>query len=109
MRRFFLAVAACSLAACPAALAGPPAKKAAEAKRSFVGADKPPFTCPVMGARIGSPEVAAGKSVYKGRTYYFCCGPCKPAFDKEPAKFVKAAKPAPAPTKRSFGSAKKKA
>jgi YHS domain-containing protein len=35
------------------------------------------------------------KSDYKGKTYYFCCGGCKPAFDKEPAKFAIADKPAP--------------
>jgi len=46
--------------------------------------------CPVMGTRI--PDVtkaAGGKSVYKGKTYYFCCKGCKPMFDKNPAKYIK--------------------
>ena len=47
------------------------------------------LVCPVMGAEIASPSKASGKSSYKGKTYYFCCAGCKPAFDKEPAKYVK--------------------
>jgi len=31
---------------------------------------------------------AAGKSEYKGQTYYFCATICKQKFDKEPAKYV---------------------
>lgn len=31
---------------------------------------------------------AAGKSEYKGETYYFCSMHCKMAFDKDPEKFV---------------------
>ena len=34
------------------------------------------------------PETAAGKSEYKGTTYYFCSPGCKIAFDKEPQKYV---------------------
>jgi YHS domain-containing protein len=30
------------------------------------------------------------KTEYEGKTYYFCCAPCKDAFDKEPDKYVKA-------------------
>lgn len=45
--------------------------------------------CPVMGTKIPDITKAAGKSVYKGKTYYFCCSMCKPAFDKNPAKYVK--------------------
>jgi YHS domain-containing protein len=45
--------------------------------------------CPVMGTKIPDVTKAAGKSVYKGKTYYFCCGGCKPAFDRNPAKYVK--------------------
>ncbi|MHB0912752.1 MAG: hypothetical protein ACYC2Y_04815 [Armatimonadota bacterium] len=29
--------------------------------------------CPVMGTPIPDTGKAAGKSVYKGKTYYFCC------------------------------------
>ncbi len=34
------------------------------------------------------PNTAAGKSEYKGKTYYFCSLGCKRAFDKEPWKYV---------------------
>jgi Cu+-exporting ATPase len=35
-----------------------------------------------------TPETAAGKSEYQGKTYYFCGLGCKHAFDKDPSKFV---------------------
>jgi YHS domain-containing protein len=41
-----------------------------------------------MGTKIPDVKKAAGKSAYKGKTYYFCCGMCKPSFDKAPAKYV---------------------
>jgi len=44
--------------------------------------------CPVMKTRIPDVTKAAGHSVYKGKTYYFCCAGCKPLFDKDPAKYV---------------------
>ena len=31
---------------------------------------------------------AAGTSVYKGKTYYFCAESCKEDFDKDPEKFL---------------------
>ncbi len=31
----------------------------------------------------------AGKSKYKGKTYYFCSPTCKWAFDNNPGQFVK--------------------
>jgi Cu+-exporting ATPase len=34
------------------------------------------------------PETAAGKSEYKGQTYYFCAPGCKRSFDKDPEKYV---------------------
>lgn len=34
------------------------------------------------------PKNAAGKSEYKGKTYYFCSKGCKAAFDKEPEKYL---------------------
>lgn len=49
------------------------------------------LVCPVMRSKIASQAKAAGKSVYKGKTYYFCCAACKPMFDKNPAKYVKGA------------------
>ena len=42
---------------------------------------------PVCGMEITAEE-AAGKSEYKGQTYYFCSAGCKRSFDKEPEKFV---------------------
>lgn len=34
------------------------------------------------------PASAAGKSEYKGQTYYFCSPGCKKSFDKDPEKYV---------------------
>ena len=46
-----------------------------------------PLKDPVCGMDI-DPATAAGKSEYKGQTYYFCSQGCKRAFDKEPEKYV---------------------
>jgi YHS domain-containing protein len=32
---------------------------------------------------------AAGKSEYKGKTYYFCAPVCKRKFDDDPEKYLK--------------------
>jgi Cu+-exporting ATPase len=42
---------------------------------------------PVCGMDI-DPATAAGKSEYKGQTYYFCSLGCKKSFDKEPEKYL---------------------
>jgi YHS domain-containing protein len=42
---------------------------------------------PVCGMDVDE-KTAAGKSEYKGQTYYFCAPGCKAAFDKEPEKYV---------------------
>ena len=42
---------------------------------------------PVCGMDI-DPNTAAGKSEYKGQTYYFCSAGCKNSFDKDPEKYV---------------------
>jgi YHS domain-containing protein len=42
----------------------------------------------VCGMEI-DPKTAAGKSDYKGQTYYFCSLGCKKSFDKEPEKYIK--------------------
>ena len=42
---------------------------------------------PVCGMEI-DPATAAGKSEYKGQTYYFCSMGCKRDFDKDPEKYV---------------------
>ena len=47
--------------------------------------------CPVMKTTVVSAKKAAGFSDYKGVRYYFCCGGCKPSFDKNPAKYALAA------------------
>ena len=43
--------------------------------------------CTVSGVCGKDPETAA-KSVYKGKTYYFCCPGCKEPFDKDPEKYI---------------------
>lgn len=42
---------------------------------------------PVCGMDI-DPATAAGKSEYKGQTYYFCSAGCKNSFDKDPEKYI---------------------
>ena len=42
---------------------------------------------PVCGMEVDE-KTAAGKSEYKGRTYYFCAPGCKAAFDRDPEKYV---------------------
>jgi Cu+-exporting ATPase len=42
---------------------------------------------PVCGMDLDE-KTAAGKSEYKGQTYYFCSAGCKKSFDKEPEKYV---------------------
>lgn len=32
---------------------------------------------------------AAGKTEYKGKTYYFCSATCKTTFEKSPDKYAK--------------------
>ena len=44
---------------------------------------------PVCGMEV-DPKTAAGKSEYRGQTYFFCSNGCKKAFDKEPEKYAKA-------------------
>jgi YHS domain-containing protein len=34
-------------------------------------------------------EKKAPKSVYKGRTYYFCSPACKMQFDRDPEQYLK--------------------
>lgn len=42
---------------------------------------------PVCGMEVEEKE-AAGKSEYKGKTYYFCAPGCKKAFDENPEKYI---------------------
>jgi Cu+-exporting ATPase len=45
-------------------------------------------TDPVCGMTIDS-KTAAGKSVYAGKTYYFCSKEDKAKFDSDPEKYLK--------------------
>jgi len=45
------------------------------------------FKDPVCGMDV-NPKEAAGKSEYKGTTYYFYGPGCKRDFDQDPEKFV---------------------
>jgi len=51
-----------------------------------------PLICPVTKLSIASTKAAVGKSVYKGKTYYFCTSNCKRLFDLNPAKYAKHSK-----------------
>jgi Cu+-exporting ATPase len=42
---------------------------------------------PICGMLI-DPKTAAGKSEYKGQTYYFCSPGCKKTFDANPEKYA---------------------
>ncbi len=44
-------------------------------------------TCAVSG-EVFTIDADTTKSVYKGKTYVFCCDSCKPTFDEDPAKFA---------------------
>lgn len=44
--------------------------------------------CPVMNTWF-VPDEKTPKSIYKDKTYYFCCPGCKPQFDKDPEKYLK--------------------
>jgi YHS domain-containing protein len=54
---------------------------------------------PVCGMMIDA-DTAAGRSDFKGRTYYFCSAACLRRFDADPAKFVGAPASADAPAVR---------
>lgn len=51
------------------------------------------FRDPVCGMDV-TPASAAGKSEYKGKTYYFCSIGCKKSFDQQPEKYVGHPEPA---------------
>ena len=38
-------------------------------------------TCPILKDKVAKPDIK-NSSVYRGKTFYFCCGGCKPAFGK---------------------------
>lgn len=43
---------------------------------------------PVCGMTVDEKKAPA-KSVYQGKTYYFCAPGCKKAFDTNPTKYIK--------------------
>ncbi|QUW03909.1 YHS domain-containing protein [Chloracidobacterium validum] len=43
----------------------------------------------------------AAYSAYQGKRYYFCCPACKPKFDKNPRKYIRALKNKQAQAKRT--------
>jgi YHS domain-containing protein len=47
-----------------------------------------PLICPVTRLTIPSKKSAVAKSVYKGKTYYFCTSNCKRLFDMNPKKYA---------------------
>ncbi|HEY0867581.1 MAG TPA: YHS domain-containing protein [Fimbriimonas sp.] len=58
--------------------------------------------CPIMkGHKVNIAKAVKDNNFadYKGRRYVFCCGGCKPAFQKDPAKYAKAPS-IPAPAKK---------
>ena len=65
------------------------AKSASSRKNGFDGmpASGTKAFCPVMENGF---EVTPNStySVYKGKTYVFCCPGCKPAFEKDPEKYI---------------------
>jgi Cu+-exporting ATPase len=42
---------------------------------------------PVCGMTV-DPQKAAASSVHAGKTYYFCCAPCRDRFAQEPQKYL---------------------
>ena len=46
------------------------------------------FKDPVCGMEV-SRLTAIDESVYQGKTYYFCAGTCREAFELEPEKFIR--------------------
>lgn len=77
------------LALSGAALAHPGEKHTAKAAPAAKAAA---LICPVTGTKIASAKTAYAHETYKGKTYYFCCPECKPAFDKAPNKIIANAK-----------------
>jgi len=53
----------------------------------YVKSNGDKIICPVMGNEVKDPAKATS-SVYKGKTYYFCCPGCKEPFDKDPEKYL---------------------
>lgn len=59
-----------------------------EPKKYTVSPKKEVLFCPVSNEIVESYEKASDYSDLKGSRYYFCCAGCKPAFDKNPEKYL---------------------
>jgi YHS domain-containing protein len=69
-------------------------KAEAKPEADAFGFDAPPpvgakARCPVMGGEFTVTEDSE-RSEHKGRHYVFCCPGCKPSFDEDPQKYLKA-------------------
>jgi YHS domain-containing protein len=49
--------------------------------------DERPFKDPVCGMEV-SRMTAIEEFAYQGKTYYFCSGSCREAFEAEPGKYI---------------------
>ena len=58
-------------------------------KKYTTSPQKEVLYCPVNNQAVASYAAASDYSDVKGTRYYFCCEGCKPAFDKDPAKYLK--------------------
>ncbi|MBI3944738.1 MAG: YHS domain-containing protein [Armatimonadetes bacterium] len=81
-RTLILLLLALGLAAAAAVAAGTHRHGGGEQKEG-----KPALVCPVMKSPV-SADGSGGKSVFRGRTYYFCCPGCKQPFEKDPHAYV---------------------
>lgn len=86
MKKIVIVIAIIVVLGVIAVLAYP--KLSGQAAKPDSGATPVSAICPVMGDEIPDITKASGSSVYKGKTYYFCCPACKPQFDKDPEKYV---------------------
>jgi YHS domain-containing protein len=80
---------ACWILTLPLFLTSPRGASARTAKKPPAAKSKKAVAlCPVgaIPAMTGKKDV---RSLYKGKVYYFCCPDCKPAFDKEPEKYLR--------------------
>lgn len=60
-----------------------------DSKKYTTAPKKEVLFCPVNNQPVASYASASDYSDVKGTRYYFCCAGCKPAFDKDPDKYLK--------------------
>ena len=46
----------------------------------------------VCGMKV-DPDSAPASTTYEGKTYYFCCGGCKTAFERDPKDYLSSVEP----------------